>query len=202
MDKELVPIRRAIASVTDKGGLGNFARQLNAMGVEFISTGGTARALSAPPWSVPVLEVSEVTGFPEMMDGRVKTLNGKVFGGILAKRDNPVHMAEAAANGIEMIDLVVVNLYQFDIAVMRQSITLPEAVEQIDIGGPSLLRAAAKNFEWVTVICDPADYELVYREMRENSGATTLETRKRLALKVFEKTSRYDEGIANWLREH
>lgn len=192
------PIKRAIVSVTNKTGVVEFVSALqNEFGVEVISTGGTAHALSEA--GITVVPIEEYTGFPEMMDGRVKTLHPKVHGGLLARRDNPSHMAEAAEHDIPMIDLVCVNLYEFEKTVADPNVTFDDAIEHIDIGGPSMLRSAAKNADSVTVVCDPADYDAVLAEMRANDGATTLATRRRLQLKVYQTTAAYDTAIAAWL---
>lgn len=192
------PIRRALVSVTDKTGVVEFVKALeDEFGVEVISTGGTARALEEG--GVHVVPIEQYTGFPEMMDGRVKTLHPKVHGGLLARRDNPQHMAEAEAHGIGMIDLVCVNLYEFEKTVAAPDVTFADAIEHIDIGGPSMLRSAAKNAESVTVVSDPADYETVLSEMRANDGCTTPELRRRLQLKVYQTTAHYDAAIAAWL---
>jgi phosphoribosylaminoimidazolecarboxamide formyltransferase/IMP cyclohydrolase len=188
-------ITRALVSVSDKTGIVDFARALHAMGVEILSTGGTARLLA--DGGVPVLEVGAYTGFPEMMDGRVKTLHPKVHGGILGRRG--IDDAVMAEHGIGPIDLVVVNLYPFEQAVARPGCDLPTAVENIDIGGPTMLRAAAKNHAAVTVVVDAADYGRVLDEMRANGGAVTDRTRFDLAVKVFEHTARYDGAIASYL---
>ncbi len=191
-------IRRAIVSVTDKTGVAEFARALaDEFGVEVVSTGGTAKALVDA--GVPVTFIEDFTGFPEIMDGRVKTLHPKVHGGLLARRDDERHMADAKANGIQPIDMVVVNLYAFEETVANPGVTYADAVEHIDIGGPSMLRSAAKNHAFVTVVADPADYDAVLAEMRAHDGATTHATRQRLALSVFEKTSAYDAAISSWL---
>lgn len=190
-------IRRALLSVTDKTGLVDFARGLAAQGVEILSTGGTAAALRDA--GIAVKDVSAHTGFPEMLDGRVKTLHPLIHGGLLFRRDLPGHVEQAAAHGIAPIDLVAVNLYAFEKAVAREGVTRAEAIENIDIGGPSMLRSAAKNHEAVTVVCDPADYAEVLRQMSENGGDTTLEFRQRLAAKVFDVTARYDRAIADYL---
>ncbi len=190
-------IKRALISVTDKTGIAEFAKALYEMGVEIISTGGTARVIREA--GIPVIDVSEVTGFPEMLDGRVKTLHPKIHGGILAIRTNPSHMEQLSQHEIKPIDLVVVNLYAFEKTV-AQGASLAEAIENIDIGGPTLLRAAAKNFKDVTVVVDPADYDKVLEEMRKNEGQTSLATRFVLARKVFETTSRYDTAIAEYLK--
>ncbi|MEK9132318.1 MAG: bifunctional phosphoribosylaminoimidazolecarboxamide formyltransferase/IMP cyclohydrolase [Patescibacteria group bacterium] len=181
-------IKRALISVSDKMGLVEFAKRLSKKGIEILSTGGTAKALRDA--GVEVIDVSAYTGFPEIMDGRVKTLHPLIHGGLLARRDNKEDAAQAKKNGILMIDLVVVNLYPFE---------KTPSIEQIDIGGPSLLRAAAKNFKFVTVVTDPTDYDSVAGEI-EKEGDTTLETRKDLAWKVFEKTSAYDGAIKKWFR--
>ena len=190
-------IQRALLSVSDKSGLAEFARELVAMGVEILSTGGTAALLKRE--GIPARDVSDFTGFPEMLDGRVKTLHPKVHGGLLFLRDNPEHAAQAEAHGILPIDLVVVNLYPFEKTIARPDATLEEAIENIDIGGPSMLRSAAKNYRSVTVVVDPADYADVLESMRDNDGATTLKLRERLGIKVFVSTSRYDGAIANYL---
>ncbi|MDD4380402.1 MAG: bifunctional phosphoribosylaminoimidazolecarboxamide formyltransferase/IMP cyclohydrolase, partial [Atopobiaceae bacterium] len=184
------PIRRALVSVTDKTGVVEFVQALeNEFGVEVISTGGTAKVLEDA--GVHVVPIEQYTGFPEMMGGRVKTLHPKVHGGLLARRDDPQHMADAEANGIGMIDLVCVNLYEFEKTIAKPDVTFDDAIEHIDIGGPSMLRSAAKNNQFVTVVSNPADYDLVLEEMCSHDGATTLATRRRLALKVFQTTSSY-----------
>jgi len=192
-------IKRALISVSDKTGLLEFARGLSALGVEIISTGGTAKLLQRE--GIECVEISEYTGFPEMLDGRVKTLHPKVHGGLLYLRDNEAHVAQAKAHGIEPIDMVVVNLYPFEETIAKADVTLEEAIEQIDIGGPSMLRSASKNYRFVTVVVDPADYEDVLANMRDNEGETTLKLRERLAIKVFVTTSKYDEAIANYLNK-
>ena len=193
-------IKRALVSVTDKTGVVEFVKALeDEFGVEVISTGGTARVLSEA--GVNVVPIEQYTGFPEMMDGRVKTLHPKVHGGLLARRDNEQHMAEAAEHGIGVIDLVCVNLYEFEKTVAKPDVTFADAIEHIDIGGPSMLRSAAKNADSVTVVSDPADYERVLAEMRANDGATTLATRRALQLKVYQTTAAYDTAITAWLGE-
>ncbi len=194
---EPVVIRRALVSVTDKTGVVEFCRGLSEMDVEIVSTGGTAKALAAA--GVPVRPIDDLTGFPEMMDGRVKTLHPRVHGGLLARRDLPEHMAAAEEHGIGMIDLVVVNLYAFEATVAKPGVTLEDAIENIDIGGPSMLRSAAKNFASVTVVTDPAEYDGILAEMRANGGGTRYETRKRLAVAVYGATSAYDNAIFSWL---
>ena len=194
------PIKRALVSVTDKTGVVEFVKALeDEFGVEVISTGGTARVLSEA--GVKVVPIEQYTGFPEMMDGRVKTLHPKVHGGLLARRDDPKHMAEAAEHGIGMIDLVVVNLYEFEKTVAKPDVTYADAIENIDIGGPSMLRSAAKNAASVTVVVDPEDYDGILDEMRSHNGATTLVTRRELQLKVYETTALYDTAIATWLAD-
>lgn len=193
-----VKIKRALVSVTDKTGVADFCRVLaSEFGVEIVSTGGTAAALVEA--GIPVRPIDDLTGFPEMMDGRVKTLHPKVHGGLLARRDSSTHMAEAESHGIGMIDLVVVNLYAFEDTVAREGVLLEEAVENIDIGGPSMLRSAAKNFEAVTVVTDPVDYAGIVDEMRTSGGLVSYGTRKRLATDVFRITSAYDSAIWRYL---
>lgn len=187
---------RALISLTDKSGIETFAKELTALGIEILSTGGTAKKLRDS--GVPVKDVSEFTGFPEMLDGRVKTLHPLVHGGILNQRENSEHQRQCAAHGIKPIDIVAVNLYAFEKTVADPNCPLAEAIENIDIGGPTLLRASAKNFHDVTVIVDPADYAQVLAEIKA-TGNTTLKTRFRLAVKVFQLTSAYDTAIANWL---
>ena len=189
-------IQRALLSVSDKAGLIDFAKFLAGKGVELISTGGTAKALRDA--GVKVMELSDYTGFPEMMDGRVKTLHPKVHGGLLQRRDLESHREQAKQHGIPTIDLVVVNLYPFEQTVAKPDCTTELAIENIDIGGPSMLRSAAKNHEAVTVVVDPADYATVQKEM-EKSGDTTAATRRRLAAKVFRHTSHYDHLISSYL---
>ena len=190
-------VERALISLTDKAGCEDFAKALAAMGVEILSTGGTAQKLRASGLSVT--DVSEFTGFPEMLDGRVKTLHPLVHGGILNQRDNVDHQEQCRRHGIKPIDLIAVNLYAFAKIVANPDCTLVDAIENIDIGGPTLLRASAKNFQDVTVIVDPADYPQVLAEL-EAHGNTTLATRFRLARKVFELTASYDAAIVQWLR--
>jgi phosphoribosylaminoimidazolecarboxamide formyltransferase/IMP cyclohydrolase len=193
------PIRRALLSVTDKSGLVEFGEFLAEHGVEILSTGGTAKMLRES--GLPVVEVSDYTGFPEMLDGRVKTLHPKIHGGILGRRDLASHKEQMEKHGIAPIDLVVVNLYQFEKAVAQPGCTLEDAIENIDIGGPTLLRASAKNYESVTVIVDPADYPKIIQEMKANKGATTVATRFQLARKVFALTSAYDTAISQYLKD-
>jgi phosphoribosylaminoimidazolecarboxamide formyltransferase / IMP cyclohydrolase len=192
-----MPITRALLSVSDKTGLADFARELHELGVELLSTGGTSKALRDA--GLPVIDVSEFTGAPELFDGRLKTLHPKVHGGLLHRRDDAEHVAQAKANDIPPIDLVVVNLYPFEETVANPDVTLEEAIEKIDIGGPSMLRSAAKNHDSVTVIVDPADYPRVIGEMKEHNGNTTKGFREQLAVKVFLRTSQYDAAITNYL---
>ncbi len=187
---------RALLSVSDKNGLADFARGLSALGYELVSTGGTAKALRAA--GLEVLDVSEVTGFPEMMDGRVKTLHPKIHGGILSMRSNPEHARAMADHGITPIDVVVVNLYPFEATVAKSGVSFEEGIENIDIGGPSLVRASAKNHADVTIVVDPADYASVLDEMRRNGGTTAPETRRRLAAKAYRHTAAYDAAISGW----
>jgi phosphoribosylaminoimidazolecarboxamide formyltransferase/IMP cyclohydrolase len=189
-------IERALISLTDKSGIEDFARELNHLGVEILSTGGTAKKMR--DGAIPVTDVSKFTGFPEMLDGRVKTLHPKVHGGILNQRDNGEHQEQCRQHGLKNIDLVAVNLYAFEKTVADPDCSLADAIENIDIGGPTLLRASAKNFQDVTVIVDPSDYQLVLDEMKEH-GNTTLKTRFYLAAKVFLLTSQYDTAISEWL---
>ena len=189
-------IERALISLTDKAGIEGFASQLQEMGVEILSTGGTAKKMRDS--GIKVMDVSEFTGFPEMLDGRVKTLHPKVHGGILAQKSNPDHLAQMEAHGLQPIDLVAVNLYAFEKTVADPDCSLADAIENIDIGGPTMLRAAAKNYRDVTVLVDPADYPRVISEMKA-TGNTTLQTRFYLAAKVFALTSSYDTAISAWL---
>ena len=189
---------RALLSVSDKSGIENLARRLHQAGVELLSTGGTFRAIQEA--GVPVREVADYTGFPEMMDGRVKTLHPKVHGGILALREADEHRAAMESHDIAPIDMVVVNLYPFEATVAREGVTRPEAVEQIDIGGPSMVRSAAKNHRYVTVLTDPEDYGAVLDEL-ENGDGISLQLRRTLAAKAFASTARYDAAISRWLHE-
>jgi phosphoribosylaminoimidazolecarboxamide formyltransferase/IMP cyclohydrolase len=191
-------INRALISVSDKTGIVPFARRLSEMGIEIISTGGTAALLKDE--SISHIEIEQFTGFPEILSGRVKTLHPKVHGGLLFLRDNPDHRQQAAAHQIQPIDLVVINLYPFESTVAEPNVTLEQAVEQIDIGGPAMLRSAGKNYRSVTVVSDPADYDLVLKEMELHDGETTLTLREQFAIKAFLKTSGYDQAIADFLR--
>ena len=193
----LKPIRRALLSVTDKSGLIAFAQALAAQGVDLISTGGTARALREA--GLAVRDISDLTGFPEMLDGRVKTLHPKVHGGILHIRNNAEHLAAVAAHAIEPIDMVVVNLYAFAATAQKPGVSFAEIIENIDIGGPSMLRSAAKNFEDVAVVTSPADYASLTAELAANSGSLSRETRWTLAKQAFALTAAYDAAIASTL---
>jgi phosphoribosylaminoimidazolecarboxamide formyltransferase/IMP cyclohydrolase len=190
-------IARALISVSNKAGIATFARALERLGVDIISTGGTAELLRKE--KIPAREISSFTGFPEVLEGRVKTLHPRVHGGLLYKRENAKHVAEAKECGFEPIDLVVVNLYPFEETIAKPDATLAEAIENIDIGGPSMIRSAAKNYASVTVVVDPADYDMVLANMRDNDGETTLKLRERLAIKAFSKTSIYDRAITEFL---
>lgn len=189
-------IKRAVVSVSSKAGLSDLALFLTKMGVEILSTGGTKKYLEGI--GVNPIEVSAYTGFPEIMDGRVKTLHPKVHGGILNIRDNEEHQKAMKTHGISHIDMIVVNLYPF-IEVVSKGCTFEDAIENIDIGGPSMIRAAAKNFKYVTVVVDPEDYGRVVENMKANDGATTEELRFYLAKKVFAMTSAYDRAITDYL---
>ena len=191
-----IKIKRALISVSNKLGAVDFAKSLSKCGIEIISTGGTMKAIRAA--GVPVTYVSDVTGFPEIMDGRVKTLNPKIHGGILAVRDNPEHIKQMQENNIQPIDLVVVNLYPFKATIKKADVTLAEAVENIDIGGPAMIRAAAKNFKFVTVVTNPDSYEEIAKIIAE-TGGVDYETRKKLAAEAFAHTADYDKMIAEYL---
>ncbi len=190
-------IKQALISVSDKTGVLEFARALHAMQVKLLSTGGTAKMLAEH--GLPVTEVADYTGFPEMLDGRVKTLHPKVHGGILARRDMQSHTDALQAHDIPTIDMVVVNLYPFQQTVAKDQCSLEDAIENIDIGGPAMLRSSAKNHKDVVVICDPADYQTVLQEMQTNQGEVCFDTRFGLALKVFAHTAQYDGSITNYL---
>ncbi|QCI64750.1 bifunctional phosphoribosylaminoimidazolecarboxamide formyltransferase/IMP cyclohydrolase [Phreatobacter stygius] len=190
------PVARALISVSDKTGIVDFARELAGLGVALVSTGGTYKTLKDA--GLAVTEVADLTGFPEMMDGRVKTLHPKVHGGLLAIRGNADHEAAAKAHGILPIDLLVVNLYPFEATIARGA-TWDDTIENIDIGGPAMIRAASKNHDAVTVVVDAADYPSVIEAMKANGGATTLDLRRRLAAKAYARTASYDAAISNWL---
>ena len=193
----MATIKRALISVSNKSGLGEFAAGLVEQGVEILSTGGTARALRK--LGIAVQEVSDFTGFPEMLGGRVKTLHPKIHGGLLGMREDPTHLAQMASAGILPIDMVVVNLYPFEATVARTNCTSEEAIENIDIGGPAMLRSAAKNYLSVTVVVDPSDYPIVLAEMAANGGAVSAAHNARLARTCFARTAAYDAAISNWL---
>jgi phosphoribosylaminoimidazolecarboxamide formyltransferase / IMP cyclohydrolase len=192
------PIRRALLSVSDKTGLVDLARGLATLGVELLSTGGTARALAAA--GLAVREVADVTGFPEMLDGRVKTLHPAIHGGILARRDLPAHEAALVRHGIGAIDLVAVNLYPFEATAAQPAAPFEDVVEQIDVGGPAMIRAAAKNHAGVVVLVDPAQYAPLLEELHRSGGEVSADTRRRLALEAFRRTAQYDAAIAAWFR--
>jgi phosphoribosylaminoimidazolecarboxamide formyltransferase / IMP cyclohydrolase len=192
-------ITRALISVSDKTGIAAFARALERQGVDIISTGGTADLLRKE--KIPVREISSFTAFPEVLEGRVKTLHPRVHGGLLYKRGNAKHEAEARECGFEPIDLVVVNLYPFEATIAKPGVKLAEAIENIDIGGPSMIRSAAKNYESVTVVVDPADYDAVLENIRDNKGKTTMKLRERLAIKAFARTADYDRAISSFLNK-
>ena len=189
--------KRALLSVSDKTGIVDFARKLEELGYEVVSTGGTARTLTEN--GVSVTGISEVTGFPECLDGRVKTLHPAVHAGILAMRSNPEHMAQLQELGITPIDVVAINLYPFKQTILKEGVTLEEAIENIDIGGPTMIRAAAKNWQDVAVIVDPSDYDAVIEGLK--NGDLSRETKFRLAAKVFEHTAAYDALISSYLRK-
>jgi len=193
----MAKIKRALISVSDKEGIGQFAMELRDMGVEILSTGGTASLLKEK--GISIISVSDYTGFPEMLDGRVKTLHPKIHGGLLGQRSKKDHLDKMEKYGIEPIDMVVVNLYPFEETIAKEGCSLAEAIENIDIGGPTMLRSAAKNYADVTVIVDLEDYERVLEEMRENDGAVSVNTNFQLAKKVFQIMARYDGTISNYL---
>ncbi len=191
--------RRALMSVSDKTGLIPFAKALRKYGIEIVSTGGTLKALKEA--HVPATAVDELTGFPEILEGRVKTLHPKIHGGLLFRRDKESHAKQAKQHGIEPIDFVVVNLYPFEKVTSQENVSLETAIENIDIGGPSMLRSAAKNSDAVTVICDPADYERVLEDMKAHGGKVSEGLRKELMLKVFQRTAAYDQAIASFFEK-
>ncbi|MCM8778331.1 MAG: bifunctional phosphoribosylaminoimidazolecarboxamide formyltransferase/IMP cyclohydrolase [Candidatus Omnitrophica bacterium] len=191
-------VKRALISVSDKTGIVDFAKGLVDLGIEILSTGGTAKLLQDK--GIKVREVAEYTGFPEMLDGRVKTLHPKIHGGILAIRDNKEHREQAKRYSIEMIDLVVINLYPFEKVIQKEDVSIGEAIENIDIGGPSMLRSAAKNNKYVGAVCNPTKYPEILRELRENNGCLSEETKFKLAVEVFQRTAEYDKAIAEFLK--
>jgi phosphoribosylaminoimidazolecarboxamide formyltransferase/IMP cyclohydrolase len=190
-------IKRTLISVSNKMGIIEFAKELNSMDIEILSTGGTAKTLRDA--GIPVKEVSEHTGFPEMLDGRVKTLHPKIHGGLLSRRENSKDMEEIKKHGIDTIDMVVVNLYPFVETISKPGVSFSEAIENIDIGGPAMLRSASKNFQDVAVIVDPSDYDNIIKEMKTRKGDISYKTRLELAKKVFRHTSKYDATIADYL---
>jgi len=190
------PVRTALLSVSDKSGLTDLASALHGLGVRLVSTGGTRRHLEQV--GLPTVSVEDVTGFPEMMDGRVKTLHPRIHGGLLARREHPDHAAALETHGITPIDLVCVNLYPFERTVADPAVSTEDAVEQIDIGGPSMVRSAAKNHRHVVIVTDPAQYAEVAAELEANAGGTTLALRRRLAAAAFARTAAYDAAIAAW----
>ncbi|HEX4563074.1 MAG TPA: bifunctional phosphoribosylaminoimidazolecarboxamide formyltransferase/IMP cyclohydrolase [Solirubrobacteraceae bacterium] len=194
-----VTVRRALLSVSDKAGIVEFARGLDELGVQIVSTGGTARELAGA--GLEIRSIEDFTGFPEIMDGRVKTLHPRLYAGLLARRDDDAHLEAAAELEIEPVDLVCVNLYPFEQTLARGDASEEEVVENIDIGGPTMIRAAAKNSDFAAVVVDPADYESVLAELRESAGRLSLETRTRLAAKAFATTSRYDASISTWFTQ-
>jgi len=196
----MVKIKRALISVSDKTGVLELAQELHKFGVEILSTGGTAKLFREN--SIPVKEVSEHTGFPEMLDGRVKTLHPKIHGGLLALRENTEHMATVKEHAIGLIDMVVVNLYPFEKTTRKPNVSIAEAIENIDIGGPSMLRSAAKNHQSVAVICNPDRYLQVIEELRRNKGALSEGLLRELGVEVFERTSKYDAAIFDYLKQH
>jgi len=198
--KRLNKINRVLISVTDKKNIVNFARNLNDFGVEILSTGGTAKALR-DAGGIPVIDVSDYTGFPEMMDGRLKTLHPKIHGGLLARRDNESDMKALQEHAISLIDMVVVNLYRFEDTVAKEGCTLAHAIENIDIGGPTMLRASAKNYRFVSVVTDPDDYPSIITEMDVRSGCISEATNFELAKKVFALTARYDAAISAYMEK-
>lgn len=195
----MVKIRRALISVSDKTGVLDLAKELNKSGVEILSTGGTAKLFREN--NIPVREVSEYTGFPEMLDGRVKTLHPKIHGGLLALRDNPEHIKAIEEQGIGLIDMVVVNLYPFEKTAIKPGVSIEEVIENIDIGGPSMLRSAAKNHRSVAVVCNPARYPQVIEELRKNKGALPDSLMRDLGIEVFDRTSKYDAAIFEYLNK-
>ena len=192
-------VRRAILSVTDKTGLVEFSKKLSALGIELISTGGTAKLLRDS--GIAVKDISDLTGFPEMLDGRVKTLHPKVHGGILHRREDPRHVAAVNEHGIQPIDMVVVNLYAFEKTAAKPGVAFEEVIENIDIGGPSMIRSAAKNFHDVAIVTSPSDYDAIAEELNRSNGSLSKETKWRLAQKAFATTAAYDAAIASTLEQ-
>jgi len=199
MPHQSVVIKTALVSVSDKTDLVAFAKRLISHNVRIISTGGTAKLLAKA--GIDVTPIDKVTGFPEMMDGRVKTLHPKVHGALLGLRDKPSHVQAMEQHGIEPIDLVCVNLYPFEKTVANPDVSDDQAIEQVDIGGPSMIRSAAKNHRFVTCVTDPSQYDRVCNDMDDNNGATSLSLRRTLAAAAFQRTSEYDDTIARWMSE-
>src|SRR5262245_5198524 len=195
-DKKLRQINRALISVSDKSGLIELAKALKLLRVEIISTGGTAKTLREA--RIPVRDVAEITGFPEMMDGRIKTLHPRIHGGLLAVRDNADHVSAMREHNINGIDLVVVNLYPFEQTIAKQGVTMAEAIEQIDIGGPAMIRSAGKNHNDVTVVVAPEQYERLISDLNANNGSTSFDLRQSLAAQAFAHTSNYDAAVADY----
>ena len=195
----MAKIRRVLISVSDKTGIVDFVRDLAQYNVQILSTGGTARILRDA--GLEIMDVSDYTGFPEMMDGRVKTLHPKIHGGLLGLRSNEEHVKTMKEHGIDNIDMVVVNLYPFKQTIEKPDCTFEDAIENIDIGGPAMLRSAAKNFSSVTVITDPKDYAVVLDELKNNNGEVSAKTNLSFAVKVYEKTSEYDRMITDYLKK-
>ncbi|HPL83185.1 MAG TPA: bifunctional phosphoribosylaminoimidazolecarboxamide formyltransferase/IMP cyclohydrolase, partial [Candidatus Omnitrophota bacterium] len=195
----MIKIKRALISVSDKAGVLDLAKELNKNGVEIISTGGTAKLLREN--NIPVKEVSDYTGFPEMLDGRVKTLHPKIHGGLLALRDNQEHMQTIGKANIGLIDMVVVNLYPFEKVIQNPKVSIEEVIENIDIGGPAMLRSAAKNYRFVAVVSNPCRYSQVIDELRKNKGALPEELMRDLAVEVYARTSEYDRTINTFLKD-
>ncbi len=194
----MAKIKKVLISVSDKTGVVEFAKELASYGVQFLSTGGTAKILREA--GLDIMDVSEHTGFPEMLDGRVKTLHPKIHGGLLGLRSNPEHVKTMKEHGIEPIDMIVVNLYPFKQTIAKADCTFEDAIENIDIGGPTMLRSAAKNFESVSVIIDPVDYKMVLDDMKNTDGEVSRDTNFKLAVKVFDTTSDYDSAITEYLK--
>lgn len=195
----MAKIKRVLISLSDKSGAVEFSKKLSEFGVEFLSTGGTAKILRDA--GLRVKDVSEYTGFPEMLDGRVKTLHPKIHGALLGIRSNPEHVDTMKKHGIEPIDMIVVNLYPFRETISKPGCTFEDAIENIDIGGPTMLRSASKNFQSVTVVIDPADYPMIIETMKKNNGEVSAEINLKLAYKVFKTTSDYDRMISDYLKD-
>ena len=195
----MAKIKRVLISLSDKTGAVEFAKELAQFGVEFLSTGGTAKILRDA--GLNVKDVSEYTGFPEMLDGRVKTLHPKIHGALLGLRNNPEHVETMKKHSIEPIDMIVVNLYPFKETISKPGCTFEDAIENIDIGGPAMLRSASKNFQSVTVVIDPADYSVIIDTMKKNNGEVGADLNLKLAQKVYSTTSEYDKMIADYLKD-